>query len=252
MSVNASSPHKAAEMVNYLLQYLNETVIKLNVQKSRNNREFLGQRYDEIALKLSMAEDSLQKYQEQSGMLEAKEQLKLVLGAYSELEEGLLEKQLQLSVLEQTLPEGSPMTEKFKVEYTLFKNELDKIKQSGKDNSVFLAFSSLPQKAKSYFRHFRDVEIYQKVLEFVLPLYEQSRFEEQKNIPVLQIIDHGSVPVKRAYPKRTLLSLLFTVAITFLYIFYLITSELFRSSTNAKILTIRNQLKHLTWTTKQT
>jgi tyrosine-protein kinase Etk/Wzc len=245
ITVNASSPEKAAEMVNFLLSYLNETVVKLNVQKSKNNREFLGQRYVEIVERLSTAEDSLQKYQEESGMMEAKEQLKLVLGAYSELETGLLEKYLQMSLLEKTLPEGSPVVDNAKMEYKLFKDELDAIKRDGKNNSIFLAYSGLPHKAKTYLRHFRDVEIYQTILELVIPLYEQARFEEAKNIPVLQVIDYGSVPIKRVYPKRTLMALLITIFITSLYVFVVVSKELIGISDNPKMLKIRNQIKYL-------
>jgi len=243
--VRSSAPQKAADMVNYLLDYLNETVVRLNVQKSKNNREFLGQRYDEIVTRLTLAEDSLQKYQEQSGIFEAGEQVKLMLGAYSELETGLIEKQLELSFLEKTLPEGYPNIERTRVEYNIFKEALDSMKRMGKDNSIFLAYNSLPQKAKNFLRHYRDVQIYRNILEFVLPLYEQARFEEAKNIPVLQIIDYGSVPVKRSYPKRTFMALLIAVFITSIYIFFLITIELIRSSQNAKMIAIRNQVKLL-------
>jgi len=76
-------------------------------------------------------------------------------------------------------------------------------------------------------------------------LYEQARFEEQKNIPVLQVIDYGSIPVKRTYPKRVFTSLLITLSISLLYFFFLISIELIRSSNNPKVIMIRNQIKYL-------
>ena len=53
------------------------------------------------------------------------------------------------------------------------------------------------------------------MVEFIIPLYEQTKFEEVKSIPVLQIIDRPSLPEKKSFPPRTL----FTLIITFIIIF---------------------------------
>ncbi|MCZ7614320.1 MAG: hypothetical protein M5T52_12495 [Ignavibacteriaceae bacterium] len=50
---------------------------------------------------------------------------------------------------------------------------------------------------KKFLRLYRDIEIYTAILEFIVPIYEQAKLEEQKNIPVLQVIDYGVVPEKK-------------------------------------------------------
>ena len=242
ISVRAKSPQKAADMVNYLLDYLNNRVIELNVNKSRNNREFIGQRYNDITQKLEIAEDSLQIYQEKSGMFEVKEQLKLIMGAYSELETELIDKELEFSFLEEILPKDSPKLEQIRTQFNLYKNELESIKKKGKDKSIFLPYNSLPQKAKNYLRHYRDVEIYHTILEFIIPLFEQAKFEEQKNIPVLQIIDRGYVPEKKVYPPRLLFTALITIIIMAFTMVYILLKEAFKGPDHPKIILLKENL----------
>ena len=58
-----------------------------------------------------------------------------------------------------------------------------------------------------YLRRFRDVKIGNELLEFVTPLYEQSRFDEKKNCPNPQIIDYAVPSQKELSAPHTLFTL---------------------------------------------
>ena len=223
--VRASSAQKASDIANFVLDVLNKTVIEFNVSKSRNDRIFLEQRNKEMNDNLHKAEDSLQYYQEGTGMFEAKEQIKMIISAYSAIESELIAKQIELSILENTLSKDSPQLENLRMEVREYDNKLLKMKQEGEKNGVILALNTLPEAAKNYVRHFRDVEIYSKILEFLIPLYEQARFEEQKNVPILQVIDHPVPPEKKSYPPRVVFSLAITIAGLIIAFFYIVLNE---------------------------
>lgn len=229
ITVRAKSPQKAADMVNYILDILNETVININVSKSRDNRVFLEQRYNEISEGLRHAEDSLQLYQEQSGLFEAKEQTKSILDAYIDMETEVTAKKMELSVMENLNGKDSPKLEILKAQVNEFEKRLSQMKNNGEQNSILLSVNSLPRKAKNFLRHKRDVEVYSAILEFLVPLYEQAKFEERKSIPVLQVIDHGVPPEKKSYPPRTLLTLIISLGSLFLTMVILLYYENKRS-----------------------
>lgn len=219
--VRASSARKASDMANYILEVLNTTVIDLDVAKSRNNRIFLEQRYIEMTNNLRKAEDSLQYYQETSGMLEAKEQTKLIITSYSTLEAELVSRQIDLAIMENTLSKDSPQLENMRMQVREYEKKINTMKREGEGGGIILALDSLPEAAKHYMRCFRDVEIYSKILEFLVPMYEQARFDEQKDVPVLQVIEYPIPPEKKSYPPRTVFSLLMTfggLVIAFLYL----------------------------------
>lgn len=242
ISVRASSAHKAADMVNYILQYLNETVIKLNVAKSKTNKEFLEKRYAEIKRDLKNAEDSLQIFQQRSGILDPKEQPRLILNSFSKLENDVMEKQIELSIMEKIASKDSPQLNLLRTQLQEYKSSFENLKKKGDGENLMQPMSSLPEKTKNYLRYFRNVEMYNTILEFIAPLYEQAKFEEQKDMPVLQVIDYGNVPQKRVFPQRTLLSLAISFVIMLFVIAFLIIKEMLKKSSNPKLSIIRQEL----------
>ncbi|MBK8663776.1 MAG: hypothetical protein IPN18_19040 [Ignavibacteriales bacterium] len=59
---------------------------------------------------------------------------------------------------------------------------------------------SLPTKAIEYFRLYRDVKINNEMLGFLLPVYEQAKFDEQKDTPVILTLDNAVANDKKVYP----------------------------------------------------
>jgi uncharacterized protein involved in exopolysaccharide biosynthesis len=70
---------------------------------------------------------------------------------------------------------------------------------------LFVPFKDVPELGLQYLRLYRDYEIQNKLLEFILPLYEQAKIEEQRDVPVVQVLDRAVPPEKKARPFRTLI-----------------------------------------------
>jgi len=79
--------------------------------------------------------------------------------------------------------------------------------KSKNEMSLFVPFKDVPELGLQYLRLYRDYEIQNKLLEFIVPLYEQAKIEEQKNVPVVQVLDYAVPPEKKARPFRTLIVL---------------------------------------------
>ncbi len=243
VTVRASSPQKAADMSNYLVDQLNKTIIEMDVRKSKENREFLAARYDEIKNNLKLSEDSLTLYQQKTGILMAEDQTKASIEAYTKLEADLAAKQTELSIVQKLYGQDSPQAYNTKISVTEYENKLNKIKAGTDGNDLFLALKNLPLKGMNYLRRYRDVKINQAMLEFIIPLYEQARFEEQKNIPFLQIIDHAKAPEKKAYPKRGMITVLITSIVLIFALLLIIASNIITSSENPKMKELRRSFK---------
>jgi uncharacterized protein involved in exopolysaccharide biosynthesis len=219
--VTANTPKLATDIANFIVDELNEKLIELRTQKSKNNREFLAERVTDIKTQLSASEDSLMKFQEKSGILDPQEQFKGIVSAYTSLETQLITKQVQSKVVEKLRGTDSPEYNAIDIEVSEFENRLSKMRESGEAGGIMPSLNKLPQKGISYFRLLRNVEINSKILEFILPLYEQAKLEEKKDIPTLQIIDYAVPPTKKSFPPRAILTLLVTF-IVFLFAFLLI------------------------------
>jgi len=92
------------------------------------------------------------------------------------------------------------------------KNKVEELKKSSKlsfPSNVLFPFSEVPDLTINYYRNFREIEIQSKILEFVLPMYEQAKVEEQKSIPTLIVVDPAVPPTLKYSPKKAFIILLF-------------------------------------------
>lgn len=245
ITVRASSPDKAAEMTNFIVDQLNETIINLNVRKARDNKNFLGERYNEIKINLKDAEDSLKLFQKRSGVLEAENQTKATIEEFSKMEAELATREIELSVIKKVFGEEAPQVKNQEIAVKEFRNKLAELQSGGEKNPLLLSLSSLPEKVVSYLRYYRNVKIYTSMLEFIIPLYEQAKFEEQKEVPILQVIDYGVPPEKKSYPSRVLFSLVIAFASLLLVFLIIIIKEILQNSDNPKMAIIRKEIKFL-------
>lgn len=217
----AFSREEAAELTNYIVSLLNRSVLELNVEKSRQNRIFLEGRHDSIRQALKAAEDSLLAYQEKTGVFEATEQVKATIEAFAGMETELARERAKLAVMEEIF--GADSKQAKNVRYTVeeLHQNINRLKRGEGEQDFLLSVKNIPSNAVNYFRYLREVEINQAMLEFIVPLYEQAKIEEQKDIPVLQVLDEAVPPEKKSFPPRTIFTLLvgFSVfLITFLFI----------------------------------
>lgn len=208
LTVRSSDAQLSADIVNFLVTYLNKKIIDLKVDKSRNNRLFLEERLADIRRRLKMSEDSLKNYQEETNVFSPESQMQGILTTYTKLEQELLTKQMQKEILEHIYGKDSPELRKISFEVNLFKDQFNKLKMNGKSNSIFIPFKTIPDKVMRYYRYFREVETNQAILKFILPLYEQAKIEEQKKTPILQVIDNAIPEKVKSFPPRTILTLL--------------------------------------------
>lgn len=246
IAVRAKTPQKAAEMTNYIVELLNESIIDLNVKKSKDNRLFLEGRYLEIKEGLKYAEDSLLLFQKNTGVFEAEQQVKASIEAFANLDAELARKQTELEVVRKISGKESVAAMDLEAGVSALEEKIRSIKKGKTSESVLLAFGGIPDKAMEYFRLFRNVKIMTAMLEFVLPLYEQARFEEQKDTPIFQVLDHATPPEKRVYPKRVIMSAGITFFVLFTVVFLMMISEVLRRSSNPKVAELREELRLFT------
>ncbi len=236
------TPEMAAEITNHIVQRVNDQVVALNVAKAKDNRLFIQKRYAEIEEKLKLAEDSMRVFMAQRKMFEAKVQTKATLEALAKMESELALKEMEHNIAKRIYGEKSTNSTHAKVAVNELRKSLGKLKRGGGKNSIIVGIDSLSQVMIAYFRHYRDVEMYTKMLEFIVPMYEQARYEEQKKIPILQIIDHAVPPEKKSYPRRTLTAGFIAGFLTMALMSFIVFRTLLVNTQNPKLKFIIDEL----------
>jgi tyrosine-protein kinase Etk/Wzc len=221
-------PNRAAEMSNYFLEVLNEVNTRIGTLEARNNREFMGQRLQEANQMLYKAEEELRKYQEKSGLIITSEQSSGV-DAVASLYVMKLKKELEYSILKQSVSADNNALQQIHLEL----NELQK------------KVSTIPQTGIASLRLYREVIIQQKIVEFLVPLYEQSRIEEQKDVPVLLVLDKAVKPERKTKPQRSLIVLISTFSILAFSIAMVFFMQSIKNMTNTENFIVESKLHFL-------
>jgi len=209
ISVYDRDPNRAAAMANYFVEVLNEINAELHAQDARGNREFIEQRYKQNLVDLRNAEEALRQYQEKSGVMITPEQGTSGVSAIAELYGMKAKKEIELGILERTVTSNNSTLQQLRIELS----EINK------------KIASFPQTAVESFRRYRDVAIQQKIVEFLVPLYEQAKVEEKRNTPSVIVLDRALVPERKAKPKVTLYALLAFVVSSVLSTFVILSAE---------------------------
>ncbi len=182
-------PQRAAEMANYFVELLNTMSIDLGTREARNNREFIEKRVLTARQELHDAEDSLQRYQERSGIIIAPEESGAGISAIAELYGMKAKKEIELAIYRRSMSEDNPGVRQLEVELAELQKNL----------------ARFPEIGIGTLRLYRNVMIQQKILEFLVPMYEQAKVDQQKDVPVLLVLDKAVRAERKVKPQRTLI-----------------------------------------------
>ncbi len=220
-SVVNKDPEVSATIANYMVRLVDSLNIKFNIERAKNNRGFIEQRYLQNIRELKNAEDSLYKFQKKYGIVVVPEQLEVTVKAAAEIEAQLFKKEVEAYFIEQTYGKNSVQYTGVAAEIELLKQKVQELKNSNElssSSNILYPFKNMPDIAIEYLRAFREVTIQESILEIVMPMYEQAKVEEQKSIPTILTIDKAVPPQLKFRPKRAIIVL----GIFFLFLFILL------------------------------
>lgn len=118
-------------------------------------------------------------------------------------------KEVELAILEKTMGKDNFLLNQARLELSEIQKKIDQVPEAG----------------VSGLRLFRNVAIQQKILEFLLPLFEQTKVEEKRSTPSVIILDKASVPERKAKPKVLLYTMLAFVVSLFIALFIVFAAE---------------------------
>lgn len=198
-------PFIAMQMTQYYLILLNQIYTSLNEQAAKNNREHLEKRYHETLKELSDYEDSLKTFQRKYGVYEIKTQTEAAIKAAASLKSEAMIKEVELGMKRKMYAESSQEIKRLEEEISQLKSKMDEMfTGEGAENNrtLFLPFHQSPEIGLAYIRLYRNVQIYNELVKVLVPLLEQARLQEKRESPSLVVLDHPTLPEKKAKPKR--------------------------------------------------
>ena len=210
ISVTDEVPKRASDIANYYVQIVNEMSVELGVTESRNNREFIEKRFFQAQKDIANIEDSLENFSRKYNVMALEEQMKAAIEVAAKVKAELEIAKLEQTILLKNYGRDNPVVQESELKVIELNKQLANLKFGEDKNlksslNLFVPFEKVPETGVMYVRLMRDYEIQNKLLEFIYPIYEQARIEEQKDMPVVLVVDEAISPQKKSSPKRTLI-----------------------------------------------
>ncbi len=251
ITVLDKNPRRAAEMANYFVELLNERSVQLGTQEARNNREFVERRYQQNQRDLKNAEDSLKAFQQRYGIYALPEQTAGAIKAASVLKAEADAKEIELGIVRRSFGDENARAQALRLELSEINRKMGEMKFGTSDwyndrsLNLFVPFKDVPEIGAEYIRRFRDFEVQNRMMEFLVPLYEQAKIDEQKDTPVVLELDKAVPPERKSKPRRSLIVLTCMAVALMFGTTWVFVQEIYHreKDTNPKISAIAEEIK---------
>jgi capsule polysaccharide export protein KpsE/RkpR len=210
---------KAANIANSFYDLLYAFTVKLNTEKYRKLHEFLERSYNLTMKRIAIAEDKLTNYQVKNHIYDVETQAEGLIKAIAELQMEKIKTEVELNYFKNNLSKTDPNLRSLKTKITVLDQKISNL-ENGKSNGVQISLKKIPQKAAGFLRLYRDVEILNKVLEFLVPQLEQARLQEVKKSADIQILERAVPDDYKTKPKR--IAIIFTISFIYFIISILV------------------------------
>ncbi len=195
------------DLANHFASELDIINKQLKTARAKSNREFIESRYLQNIADLAKAEYRLKQFQEENGTVALPEQTAASISVIAEIQSQIMTKEIEMKAITKTMGINHTSLIQLKNQHAALVEQLENMagqtqKTNDKSVDIFLKLDIIPELGLQYARLLREVMLQQKILEFLLPQYEQAKIQEAKDTPTVQVLDEAVLPIKRVKPKR--------------------------------------------------
>ncbi len=223
----------ATDIANEFIFKLDKVNIQLKIEKAANTRAYIEKRYLENLSDLKSAEEKMKTFQQKYGIIALTEQTAAAINAAAELNANITMKEIEVSVLSKYVSNSHSKLVRTKKELNELRKKYEEMRSGStaelgggkKDVDLFIPFDEVPELGLQYVRLYREVTLQEKLLEFLLPQYEQAKIQEAKDTPTIQVLDEAVPPILRSSPKRALLVIIMGMVSVFVSLIIILIIE---------------------------
>ena len=209
-TINDKNAQRAAAMANTFVDELRKMIQDLSVLEANQRKVFYDREIKKTLDNLTLAEESMKKFQENSGVLLADEQAKAMMDRIAMLEAQIAAKEIQIQVINTYATASNPDMKRAVSELAALKDERDKLEAKSVTTQNFpgnvtIPTAQVPELGMEYLRKLRDLKYQQTLWDVLIKQYETARLDETKETPNVQVVDIAIPPEKSAKPKVMLI-----------------------------------------------
>jgi uncharacterized protein involved in exopolysaccharide biosynthesis len=211
LSFEDKEPQRAAAVAQSLIDELNKVNSEVNAAQATATRKFVEERLDQTKTDLTRAENEYRDFQQDNRAISLDDQMRAVISSLAELKGQMVLAEIELGVLRRTFLPGHTSVKQHEAKIEEIKKQINILEEGSPDSikSVFsIPVSAAPNLGLELARLTRNLKIQATIFELLTQQYEQSKIQEKKDTPTIQILDAPAVPERKSRPKRTIMAIM--------------------------------------------
>lgn len=213
------NPQRAAEMANFFVAEMNHLNAKLASRTASNFRQYIEKRYQQSLGEVDSLLNEIQAFQQRYGVFDLPTQTESFFKYLADLRGNTLLAEIQYEALRAQLGDENPQVLGLE---GLARAADQKYREALQGSETILPVPQ--QQVPALLRKYADLErqrvMLTRILEVTTPLYEQARFDEQRKVEAVQIVDVATPPELKYRPKRMIIVLMATFSAFLLGMIY--------------------------------
>jgi tyrosine-protein kinase Etk/Wzc len=210
ISFENHDPRRAVEIANGYVDELRSLSQHVAITEASERRMVFEQQLEKTKNDLTDSEEALKQTELTTGMVQINSQATAMIESAARLRAQVVAKQVQIQAMRSYAGDGNPALLEQQEALDGLRNQYQQlVGASGLTgtNDLFLSKGNVPQVALEYARKLRDVKYNEAIFEVLARQLEIAKLDEAKEGGVIQIVDPASIPERRSFPKRTLMTL---------------------------------------------
>lgn len=209
ISVEDKDPRRAAEMANGYVDEFRTLSQKLAITEASQRRMFFEQQMQQTKDKLADAEESLKASEQTGGMIQLDSQARALIESAASLRAQIAAKEVQLEGMRSYATGQNADVVEAQHELDGLRAELSKLVGNKDDSNAGLIPPKgvMAQSGLEYVRKLRDVKYYETIFDILARQFEMAKLDEAKEGALIQVVDPATVPDRKSFPKRGLITI---------------------------------------------
>jgi tyrosine-protein kinase Etk/Wzc len=205
-------PQRAAAVVASAIRILDSLQRETRRTSAAGVGAFVETRLAQTTSDLAAAEERLRVFQETRGLLAPEEQARALVEAIAKVEGERLATQVARDALASQVGAMHPEVERLDALLQSMADARATLEGRGAGGSPtgIIDLTRLPDLSLQYLRLFREVEIQQTLYGLLVQMREQSRIQEVRDTPTVQVLDPPAVPQNKDHPHRSVIVVIAT------------------------------------------
>ncbi|MFO7659803.1 MAG: Wzz/FepE/Etk N-terminal domain-containing protein, partial [Candidatus Cloacimonadaceae bacterium] len=214
LAVLTKEKQLSKDIADYVILSLENYIKYQKKVKSRLSREFLEQRTLEVTTRIDTLLALKKSFETKGKAFDLTQQTTQALELYSDLVSQKVSNDIELEVARQQYTESSPKIIELETKSALLKQKIAdfEVNKGSSLPKYIINLQQLPDLNMEYNRILIDLNVMNKVYDYIYPMLEAAKLTELKDMPQIEVMDRPGMAGLHAYPQRLLLIFLLSLA----------------------------------------